>query len=47
MCIITTRMFLYADDILVIESDPEIAQRIIDIIRSKGREYGLELNETN
>ena len=39
-----TRLLLYADDTLIIESDPIIAQRLVDIIRLKGFEYGLELN---
>ena len=40
-----TRTLLYADDTLIVESDPIIAQRLVDIIRAKGLEYGLEFNE--
>ena len=40
-----THLFLYADDILIFEQDPRIAQRVVEIIREKGLEYGLEFNE--
>ena len=40
-----SRLLLYADDTLIFEEDPKIAQRLVQIIREKGLEYGLEFNE--
>ena len=40
-----SRLLLYVDDTLILESNPVAAQRMVDIIREKGFEYGLEFNE--
>ena len=42
--IFRTRLLLYADDTLILESDPVVAQRLMDVVREKGLEYGLEFN---
>ena len=36
---------LYADDILILESDPTITQRLMNMIQQKSLEYGLEFRE--
>ena len=35
---------LYADDTLLIHSDPEVVQLYMDCVRAAGLNYGLELN---
>ena len=41
---IVTRDLLYADDTLIIENDPAVAQYYMDVIAELGAEYGLSLH---
>ena len=39
------RSILYADDTLIVESDAEIVQAYMNVIRELGAQYGLSFNE--